>query len=163
VTAAERRLEGFIDRFTPEIAAAARTALEKLRAAVPGAHELVYDNYNALVIGFGPSERASEAIFSIVVYPSCVNLFFLQGAGLPDPDGILAGNGKVVRHLRLASQSTIDEPAVRRALALALDLARVPIDPRAARRLAIRAVAEKQRPRRPAPKPARKKRNGSGL
>ena len=49
---------------------------------------------NALAIGFGPTERASEAIFSIAVFPRWVSLFFLQGAGLPDPDGILQGEWK---------------------------------------------------------------------
>ncbi len=160
MTAAERRLEGFIDRFTPEVAAAARAALRTLRTLVPGARELVYDNYNALVVGFGPNERAWDAVFSIVVYPRYVTLFFLQGATLPDPDGVLTGNGKVVRHIRLEPVTTLDEPAVRRAIALALDLARVPIDPKGQRTLEIRAVSATQRPRRPQPKPVASKRKG---
>lgn len=153
MTAAERRLEEFIDRFTPEVAAGARTALRKVRALVPGAVELVYDNYNALAIGFCPNERASDAILSIVVYPRYVTLFFLQGATLPDPDGLLCGSGKRVRHLRLETETTLDEPAVRRAIAFALDLARVPLDPKRPRTLEIRAVSATQRPRRPQPKP----------
>jgi hypothetical protein len=149
MTAAERQLEVFLDRFTPEIASDARIALAKLRAAVPGAHELVYDNYNALVIGFCPNDRASAAIFSIAVYARKINLFFLQGAELPDPDGVLTGEGKVVRRISLDKRTTLDRPAVRRAIALALDMARVPIDPKQPRRLEIRSVAAKQLPRRP--------------
>jgi hypothetical protein len=34
-----------------------------MRGYLPGAIELVYDNYNALAIGFGPSEKSSDAIF----------------------------------------------------------------------------------------------------
>jgi hypothetical protein len=34
-----------------------------------GAIELVYDNYNALVIGYGPTERASDALIFLAVYP----------------------------------------------------------------------------------------------
>jgi len=149
VTAAERQLEGFLERFTPEIASDARIALAKLRAAVPGAIELIYDNYNALVVGFAPTERASKAIFSIAVYPRKINLFFLQGAELPDPDGILTGDGKVVRHVSLDDRTTIDRPAVRRAIALALDMASVPIDPKQPRRLVVRSISPTQRPRRP--------------
>ncbi|MCA1560567.1 MAG: hypothetical protein LC804_09980 [Acidobacteria bacterium] len=52
-----------IARYTPEIASRARVILSKMRKRLPGAFELVYDQYNALVIGYGPSERASEAIF----------------------------------------------------------------------------------------------------
>ena len=49
-----------------------------MRARLPGATELVYDTYNALAIGFGPSEKASDAIFSIVLYPRYVTLFFCR-------------------------------------------------------------------------------------
>jgi hypothetical protein len=155
MTTAERRLESLIDRFSPQVAADARVAIEKMRALVPGALELVYDNYNALVVGFCPNERASDGIFSIAVFPRHVTLCFLQGAALPDPDGILKGSGSVVRTVRLETQTTIDEPAVQRTIALALDLARVRIDSNKARRLEIRAVSAKQRPRRPAPRAVR--------
>jgi len=39
---------------------------------------MVYDNYNFLVIGFSPTERPSEAIFSIAMSPRRVSLCFLQ-------------------------------------------------------------------------------------
>src|SRR4051794_36251607 len=97
----EEQLESFIARFTPDIAAQVPVALEKMRSRLPGAIEMVYDNYNALVIGFCPTEKPSEAIFSIAVYPRSIALCFLQGAGLPDPDGLLQGSGNVARHLVL--------------------------------------------------------------
>jgi hypothetical protein len=147
---AERELQGFIDKFTPEIAALARACLKKLRARLPGATQTIYDNYNALAIGFGPSNRASEAVFSLVLYPRWVTLFFLRGAGLPDPHGILKGSGNVVRHTVLASAADLDKPAVRELMATALNRAIVPIDPAAAAGMEIRAIAAKQRPRRPA-------------
>ena len=62
------QLDEFLAKYSPEIAALARAVHRKMPAQLPGAVELVYDNYNALVIGFGPSERASEAIFSIALY-----------------------------------------------------------------------------------------------
>jgi hypothetical protein len=89
----EQQLAGFIGKFTPEIAALIRSARRKMRARLPGAVELVYDNYNFFVIGFGPSERPSEAIFSIAAQAKGVSLCFLQGAGLPDPKGLLRGAG----------------------------------------------------------------------
>jgi hypothetical protein len=82
---AERQLESFLKKYDPEVAAFARRALAKMRKLMPGAVEMVYDNYNWLVIGFSPSERPSEAIFSIVLPPRRVTLCFLQGAGLTDP------------------------------------------------------------------------------
>jgi len=62
-----------IGKYAPEIGTLARAAIARLRRQLPGAVELVYDNYNALVIGFGPSERASEAVVSIALYPRCVS------------------------------------------------------------------------------------------
>lgn len=97
---AQTQLDGFIDKYTPEIAKQARVQLKKLRKRLPGATQLVYDNYNALVIGFGPSGRASQVIFSIAIYPNWVTLFFLKGARLADPEGLLKGGGSTVRHAR---------------------------------------------------------------
>src|SRR6516225_8240235 len=102
-----------IVKFEPAIAALAKKAVAKIRKLTLGAVEMVYDNYNALVIGFGPGERPSEAVFSIVLYPNCVNLFFLQGKGLPDPGGRLRGSGNRVRSIRLESAATLDQPEIR--------------------------------------------------
>ena len=55
-----QQLAGFISRFDPAIAALARAARVRLRRRFPTAVELVYDNYNALAIGWGPTERASD-------------------------------------------------------------------------------------------------------
>ena len=143
------QLAGFIAKFTPEVAALTKAALAKMRTLLPGAVELVYDNYNALAIGFGPSEKASEAIFSIAVYPRWVSLFFLEGVALPDPQNLLRGTGRQVRHIVLKSAADLDTPAIRKLMDHALRAAERPIDPSARPRVAIRSVSAKQRPRRP--------------
>lgn len=147
--APEAQLAAFLAKYTPEIAALAEEAIARMRSYLPGATELVYDNYNALAIGFGPTDRASEAIFSIALYPRWVSLFFLQGAGLPDPSRILQGTGTVARHLIVKSPDTLDEPAVQMLIEQALLHATVPIDPNQPGRLVIKSASEKQRPRRP--------------
>ncbi len=144
-----QQLAEFLAKFEPRVAAAARAALAKLRKRLPGAFELVYDNYNALAIGFGPSDRASEVIFSIAVYPRWVSLFFLQGAKLPDPEKILKGNGSRVRHIVLTEAAILDGAAVKKLMALALASAKKPLDTKLRRRLIIKSVSAKQRPRRP--------------
>jgi hypothetical protein len=145
-------LNAFMSRYTPEIAATARAALVRLRRQVPGAVEMVYDNYNALVVGFGPSERASDAVLSIALYPRWVTLFFLQdGPQLPDPEGLLKGSGAHVRSIRLETAGHIDAPAVRALIRAALEQADVRIDPAGRRRMVIKSISPKQRPRRPGP------------
>ena len=124
-------------------------ALVRLRKRVPGAIEMVYDNYNALVIGFGPNERPSDALFSIVLYPNYVRLFFLSGASLDDPEGLLQGSGRLVRSIRLMPDaSVIDRPGVRALIAQAIAASDAPFDSRQRRKLVIRSVSAKQRPRR---------------
>jgi hypothetical protein len=146
-----RQLDSFFARYDPAIAAFARRALAKLRKRLPGAVEMVYDNYNGLVIGLGPIDKASLAIFSIVLFPRWVTLCFLQGAGLPDPHGRLKGAGSVVRHIRLEDLSVLDDPEVQSLMNLALHRAKVPFDPKNPRQLIIKSISAKQRPRKPAP------------
>ncbi len=88
----QRQLDSFLAKFDPEIEKLARAALAKMRKRLPNAIEFVYDNYNSLVFGFGPSERPSDARFS---------------------------------------------------------RARVRMDPKQKRKLVIRSISAKQRPRRP--------------
>ncbi len=145
-----QELDGFVAKYTPEIASLVRAVLLKMRARLPGAIELVYDNYNALAIGFGPTERASDAIFSIAVFPRWVSLFFLKGAKLQDPGKLLKGGGKAVRHIVLEDAATLDRPAVKALMKQALERAPKPLDRKARGRLIIKSISEKQRPRRPA-------------
>jgi hypothetical protein len=154
---AETQLDRFLDAYTPEIAGFARVALSKMRERLPHAIEMVYDNYNALVCGFGPTERASEAIFSIVMFPKYVSLCFLQGAVLPDPKGLLQGEGNVVRHIRLEDEKTLDRADVKAMMATALKMAEVPIDKTMEYKLVIKSVSAKQRPRRPPAVKAKRK------
>ncbi len=130
------------------VASLTQAILVKMRALYPTAIEMVYDNYNALAIGFGPTERPSEAIFSIAVFPRWVSLFFLQANGLPDPDHILRGSGKRARHIRLPSAATFDEFSVKNMMREATARAAIPFASDGARRLIIKSIAAKQRPRR---------------
>jgi hypothetical protein len=144
-----QQFDSFLSRYTPEIRRVAKAAVTKMRKRLPGSIELVYDNYNALVIGFGPTERASDAIFSLALYPRWVTLFFLQGATLPDKHKLLKGSGKFVRHIVLEDASTLDLPPVKDLISLALKQALTPIDGKTRGRMVIKSVSAKQRPRKP--------------
>ena len=52
---------------------------------------LLYDNYNALAIGFAPGERSSEGIFSIALFPPHASLFFSRAPNWPIRPGGLVG------------------------------------------------------------------------
>lgn len=148
----QKQLDRFLDRFSPPVAALARQALSQMRHRYPTAYELVYDNYNALAIGFAPAARTSDGIFSIAVYPRWVSLFFLQAKQqISDPHGLLKGSGTRVRHIVLDTAAVLDDPRVLQLMSHAIQLARVPFDPHGVPELIIKSVSAKQRPRRPAP------------
>jgi|tagenome__1003787_1003787.scaffolds.fasta_scaffold20500774_2 hypothetical protein len=136
-------------KFSPKIRAVARAALAAMRRRMPGATEFVYDNYNALVVGFGPTGRPSEAVLSVVIYPGHVNLGFLQGAVLDDPHQLLQGSGTQFRHIKLIPDaSVLERPGVQDLIARAIADADAPFDPARTRTIDIRSVSKKQRPRR---------------
>lgn len=149
---AEAKLSRFIARFTPEIAALGGACVAHMREKLPAAVVLVYDNYNALAVGFCPSERASDAVFSIAFYPRRVNLCFLQAgcSELKDPGQLLQGSGKLNRFIPLDAPEMLDAPAVRRLMDQALKAAATPIPRKGDGYVVIKSVSEKQRPRRPA-------------
>ena len=121
----------------------------KMRRLLPEAVRLVYDNYNALVIGFAPTELPSHAILSIAAYPRWVNLYFLKGASLADPDKLLQGHGRQVRFIRMNHAGDLDNPAIRRLIKDALNSTEAAFDSRIAGKLVIRAVSTNQRARLP--------------
>ncbi len=146
----EHRIRGFIDRFTPEIAARAHACRAAIRTRLPTAFELVYDNYQALALAFASSERQKDCVLSIAVYAKVVRLFFYYGVSLPDPDGRLSGEGNQVRSLVLAGPETLAEPAVEALIAAALLQGERPMPDHGAGMSIIKSVSANQRPRRPA-------------
>jgi hypothetical protein len=108
----------------------------------------VYDNYNFFVIGYGPSEKAGEAIFSLAAQAKGLSLCFLQGAKPPDPHNLLRGSGNVVRSIRLESADALDDPKVRQLMDIALARAKSPMPADGSHQLIIKSVSAKQRPRR---------------
>jgi hypothetical protein len=148
VAATEAQVEGFIARFTPEIAERVRAGRAVLRERLPGANELVYDNYNALAIGYAPGLKTSGAILSLAVYPRNVLLYFLPGIGLPDPEGLLQGEGRQGRYVCLKRVGLLDAPAIRALIGAAFDQASTPL-PADGGRTIVKSIAARQRPRRP--------------
>ncbi|WP_088311449.1 DUF1801 domain-containing protein [Novosphingobium sp. B 225] len=147
---AEARLDGFLARYLPAVAALGRGAIRHLRARLPGCDALVYDNYQALAVGFSPDGKTGSAIVSVALYPRWVSLFFLQAQGLKDYAGLLQGSGTAIRHIRLSAIEDLDQPAVRALIEAALDQAKVPYSPDRTGNLVIKSVSAKQKPRRPA-------------
>ena len=142
----EQQLKSFIRKFDPRDQALIRACRKALRLRLPGAYELVYDNYNFFVIGYGPTERPSEAVVSLTARAGAVGLCFIYGAGLPDPTGILQGSGNQTRFIPLVSAADLKRAPVEALIKAALGRAK-PL-PGGRTKLIIRSVSAKQRSRR---------------
>ena len=122
-----KQLAGFIAKFDPAIAKRIRSVRQALQKRFPTANELVYDNYNFLVIGYCSSERPSDCIVSLAANAKGVGLSFYHGATLPDPHKILQGGGNQNRFIRLESAATLDKPEVEALLRAAEAQGKVPL------------------------------------
>jgi len=144
------QVAGFIAKFDPAIAKLTRSARSVLRKRFPTAIELVYDNYNALAIGYSPTERTSDVMFSLAVYARGVNLYFMYGRSLPDPDKLLQGSGKQGAFVRLDDLSVLDRPAVNALIAAAVHNSEPPLPAQGKGYTIVKSISAKQRPRRTA-------------
>jgi hypothetical protein len=161
---AETQIATFFAKYEPATVKLGKALRAKLRARLPGLFELVYvyDSQDALVISYSPTETGSDAVCALGLYPHGVNLFFTGGALLSksDPNGLLQGRGKTVRHVVLNSVADFDRAEIEVLMAAALKLAKVRLDASAKGSVIIKAEAQKQRARRArkAARPASKRR-----
>ena len=151
------QIDSFLAKYTPEMARSASDARARMRKRIPGGVEFVYDNYNALVFGFGPTERPSDAVLSLAVFPEWVTLCFLKGANLADPKKLLKGSGNIVRNMRLSSPAHLDEPDVESLVTAAITGASPAYPGEGGEpHTVVKSISAKQRPRRPGQPGARR-------
>jgi hypothetical protein len=144
-----KQLAGFLAKYDAAIGKLVRAARSRLRKRLPGAVELVYDNYNALAIAFSPTERPSDAVVGLAVYPRWVSLYFMHGAKLDDPSASLRGSGNQGRYVVLEGAQSLDEAPIKALLDAAIRASKAPF--REARGYTIiKSVSARQRPRRAA-------------
>ena len=152
VANAETQLTSYFAKYEPAMAKLGKALRAKLRARLPGLFEIVYvyERQHALVISYSPSEHGYEGLCSIALYPDRVTLNFGQGALLSksDPNKLLQGRGRTVRHVALNSAADLDRAEIDALMAAALKLAKVRLDASAKGSVIIKAEAQKQRARR---------------
>ncbi len=150
--APKQSLNAFLARYDPAVERMAREALRILRKLLPGAFELVHDNYTVLGIGFSSTDRPANIVLSLVLHPREVRLFFFDGVSLPDPTWRLTGTGIRLRHLVLErGAATLNEPDVRNLIRQAAAQANPPFRPGKPGRIVIRSISARRMERRPRP------------
>ena len=146
---AEAQLEAFLAKYLPPVAAIGRSAIRRLRLRFPSCDALVFDNFEALAVGFAPDGKTTTMFLSVALYPRWVSLYFLQAADLNDPDRLFGDSAEAVRQIRLSRAEDLDAAALRE-LVLQAEANAVPaVDPLRSGQLVIKSVAVGQQPRRP--------------
>lgn len=79
----------------------------------PDAVEKLFRVY-ALVFWYSLTGKMTDAFCQIVIYPKGVNLMFNRGAELEDPDGVLVGEGKIIRHIKVRKPEDLKNPYLRK-------------------------------------------------
>jgi hypothetical protein len=101
--------------------AARRLILEE----APEASEFVYGVYT-IADHFTFTRRPSDAFVFTTTHANWVNLGFNFGSLLPDPEGLLRGDGKFIRHVRIAQATDLEAPGVRELIRAAIAQAERP-------------------------------------
>lgn len=105
-------IEDVLGSVDPEVAAIVMRLREIVIAADPETTEQPRPGDRALSYGVGP-RKMIDAYCYLMPQKGYVNLGFYKGATLPDPDGLLEGTGKMLRHVKVRSLEDCEKPGIR--------------------------------------------------
>ena len=96
----------------PKIQRLAHAARALLADVMPGITEVPWARQKIAGYGVGP-KKMSQHFCYIAPFKKHLNLGFMYGAHLPDPENLLEGGGADLRHIKIRSAADLERPAVR--------------------------------------------------
>ena len=114
------QLLGFLEAYDRPISDLALALREIILQEAPDASESIYQVYT-VAIWFGFSGKMKDMFCYITTHAEHVNLGFPRGAMLKDPNGVLEGEGRTMRHIKFRSQRELERPFVRRYIRAAIE------------------------------------------
>ena len=98
-------IEAWIKQHSGELGAIARRWFEVMRTCGDDVRELLHDGHPTACVG--------DAAFGYVnAFTAHVNVGFFRGAEIADPQGLLQGSGKFMRHMKLRPEQEINTTAL---------------------------------------------------
>lgn len=98
-------IDAWMKQHPGKLGAIAQHWFEVVRARGADVRELMHDGC--------PTACVADAAFAYVnAFKAHVNVGFFRGAELPDPAGLLEGNGKYMRHVKLRPERDVDATAL---------------------------------------------------
>ena len=123
----DRLLLSYLGSYDPHVCSLTLAVRELVLEEAPEAVESICKGY-AVAIGFSfTGKPLKDGFCHITTYRGHVNLGFNRGALLPDPDGVLAGEGKSIRHITIRNHNELKRPIVRRYVRAAIEQIREPL------------------------------------
>ena len=104
-------VDTFLKGYSPQVREIAVKAREVILSVLPDATEKVYPGWKVIQYATGADMKSVFAAIS--PQRERVNLGLAGGIGLADPDGLLEGDGKAIRHIKLTSPEAAGAPAVK--------------------------------------------------
>jgi hypothetical protein len=95
-------------RAEPKLAELALEIRDFVRTNTPDSRETFFDGPYAFSIIYNAGPEYTESFAYIAVYKKCVNLGFTQGTRLPDPQRLLTGTGRLMRHVRISERGDLE-------------------------------------------------------
>ena len=100
-------IERWLAEHADELGAMARRWFEVMRQCGGDVRELLHDGHPTACVG--------DAAFAYVnAFTAHVNVGFFRGAEIADPDGLLEGTGRFMRHVKLRPGSEVDGRGLQR-------------------------------------------------
>ena len=110
----------FLEPYDFQLSKLALAMRDLVLEEAPAAGEIVYNGY-CVSVGFTFSGRLKESFCYVAAFRDHVNLGFNRGAALHDPEKILRGTGKIMRHLGVRTTEDLNDPRLRHFIRLAIE------------------------------------------
>jgi hypothetical protein len=106
----------FLKPFSKEISERALWLREFIWDLYPQTNELIYDNYNALAVGWSPTDRVGHTFCSIAVGRTSNNVHFgfYWGSEISDPDKVLLGEGNQYRYILVPDKNKFPKAYIKK-------------------------------------------------
>jgi hypothetical protein len=99
-------IETWMHEHAGELGAIARRWFQVMRGCGDDVRELLHDGH--------PTACVADAAFAYVnAFKAHVNVGFFRGAELADPQGLLEGTGKFMRHVKIRPERPVDAASLR--------------------------------------------------
>lgn len=109
----EITVEEYLSKLSPDLQAITRELVAVARKNMPGSHEFIYHD----AVGYSVSKSPFDRICYIAPQKGYVNFGFFFGADLPDPEHLMVGEGKRLRHVKIRSVEDAKNPALGKLIA----------------------------------------------